>query len=107
MSRPPSRYIFRGQRLTVAEIAALTGRDKANVHRCIEGESIREASEQSAPHYVTHDGKTLALSEWSRLTGIPRPTIIYRLSRGWPVAKVLSTQPMKCGRWKQRARSQS
>lgn len=39
--------------------------------------------------FLTHDGKTMNLSEWSQETGIPRTTIMYRLSKELPVERVL------------------
>ena len=39
--------------------------------------------------YITHNGKTMNITEWSRETGIPRTTIMYRLSKELPVEKVL------------------
>lgn len=38
---------------------------------------------------LTHNGKTLNISEWSKETGIPRTTIMYRLEKEWPIEKVL------------------
>ena len=41
--------------------------------------------------YLTHDGKTLSLAEWSRATGIKRSTITQRIDAcGWPVSKALT-----------------
>lgn len=39
--------------------------------------------------YLTHDGKTLNISQWSKKTGIPRTTIMYRLDKDMPIEKVL------------------
>lgn len=39
--------------------------------------------------YLTHEGKTLNISEWAKETGIPRSTITYRNSKGLPVDKIL------------------
>ena len=39
--------------------------------------------------YLTHDGKTMNISDWSKETGIPRSTIAYRMSKEMPVEKVL------------------
>ena len=38
---------------------------------------------KSPKHFVTAKGKTLTLSEWSRLTGVSRATIRYRLNQNW------------------------
>ena len=39
--------------------------------------------------YLTYDGKTMNISEWSRETGIPRSTITYRISKEFPIEKIL------------------
>ena len=40
--------------------------------------------------FLTLNDKTLNLTQWSQLTGIPRPTISNRLSRGWSIEESLS-----------------
>jgi hypothetical protein len=47
-------------------------------------------------HLVTFEGRTLRLAEWSRLTGISKPALAYRLSRGWDVRDAL-TRPVTDG----------
>jgi hypothetical protein len=39
--------------------------------------------------YLTYEGKTMNISEWSKETGIPRSTIAYRISKELPIEKVL------------------
>lgn len=39
--------------------------------------------------YLTHEGKTMNITEWSKETGIPRSTISYRISKEMPIEKVL------------------
>lgn len=43
--------------------------------------------------FITHDGKTLCLSEWAVVSGIKRPTIEARIRRGWAFAKAISEPP--------------
>ena len=38
---------------------------------------------------ITYDNETHNISEWSKITGIPRTTIMYRLSKEMPIDKVL------------------
>lgn len=38
---------------------------------------------------ITFNNKTMNTSDWSRETGIPQPTIWYRLNKGLPVADIL------------------
>ena len=42
-------------------------------------------------HWITLDGITLHLSEWSRVTGIKGATLTQRLRNGWSVAEALTT----------------
>lgn len=37
---------------------------------------------------ITYNGETLNVSEWSEKTGIPRTTILYRLSKELPLSQV-------------------
>lgn len=39
--------------------------------------------------YLTHDNKTMNISEWSKETGIPRSTIMYRMNKEMPIEKIL------------------
>ena len=39
--------------------------------------------------YLTFEGKTLNISEWSKETGIPRTTIMYRMDKNMPIEKIL------------------
>lgn len=39
--------------------------------------------------YLTYDGRTMNISDWSKETGIPRSTIAYRMSKDMPIEKVL------------------
>ncbi len=43
---------------------------------------------------LTHDGKTLHIAAWSRLTGLSIGTIVRRLKLGWPVDRVLTEVPV-------------
>ena len=45
-------------------------------------------------HYVTWNGTTKTVVEWSIETGINEATIRNRLKRGWDVEKALTTPPM-------------
>ena len=39
--------------------------------------------------YLTYENKTMNIAEWSEETGVPRTTIMYRLSKNLPMNKVL------------------
>lgn len=46
---------------------------------------------------LTIDGKTLCITEWSELTGVPKGSIFNRLNRGWPERDAVY-QPIVKGR---------
>lgn len=50
---------------------------------------IKEDNPTPNAVYLTFEGKTQNISEWSKETGIPRSTIMYRLSKEMPIEKVL------------------
>lgn len=39
--------------------------------------------------YLTYENKTMNISEWAKETNIPRTTIMYRISKGMPIDKIL------------------
>jgi hypothetical protein len=47
----------------------------------------------STNRYLTLNGETHTLSDWSRLTGIHATTISNRINRGWSLEKALTTPP--------------
>ena len=55
------------------------------------------ANNKSSNRYLTFDGKTLTVTQWSELVGIPRTCILARLNRGWPLDQALSL-PVEAGK---------
>lgn len=49
-----------------------------------------QANNTSKNHYITHNGETHTISEWSDITGIKQNTITYRLKRGWCTERALT-----------------
>lgn len=43
-------------------------------------------------NYLTIDGVTRNISEWSKITGVPRTTILYRLSKNVPLDKLFNKE---------------
>ena len=54
-----------------------------------------QAQNMRSNREITHDGRTLCISEWARVTGIYRKTIAKRLSNGWTVSQALTTPVSK------------
>lgn len=50
---------------------------------------IKKKNPTPTARYLTHEGKTMNISEWSKETGIPRTTIMHRLDKKMPIDKVL------------------
>lgn len=46
---------------------------------------------------ITFEGKTMCALDWSKLTGIPRNTLLYRLSKKWPAELILKYKKYKKG----------
>lgn len=53
-------------------------------------DSIIQNNNFSRNRFVTYNGVTLSISQWSKITGIHRNTLDYRLKRGWEVGKALN-----------------
>lgn len=52
-----------------------------------------QANNKRNNRYITYDGTTKTLSEWSQQFGIGEATIRARLNRGWDIDKALNTPP--------------
>ena len=53
-----------------------------------------QANNRSSNHFLTYDGKTLTIQQWSDETGIPRGCIGQRIAAGWDVCRTL-TEPVQ------------
>lgn len=47
---------------------------------------------QRTSHFITFDGKTQTISQWSRELDIPYDTLYSRISRGWSIDRALTTK---------------
>lgn len=59
------------------------------------GEVLKKYYQDNEPAnatYLTIDGETKNLSEWSRITGIPRTTLLYRLNKNMPLDQVFKKE---------------
>ena len=45
---------------------------------------------QKGNHFVTYKGHTRTMSEWSRITGIPRQTLALRIASKWPLEQAFT-----------------
>lgn len=99
----PKLYEFRGELLSVKEIAARTGLSldvvyaRRSGNRVLEGDELKDPFPDLPPHAkpVTFRGRTHSIAEWSRLTGIPRHALYQRLEAGWPIRRALTEPTMR------------
>ena len=56
--------------------------------------TIEQANNKTINHYITYNGETHTIAEWSRITGIPKYSISYRVKNNWEVSRML-TQPIR------------
>lgn len=77
--------------------------DRGDAPNCRWATKKEQAANRSSTHFVTHDGKTHSITEWSRLTGISRYTIAFRLAHGWPISDALTKPPRLIGHQKKSA----
>jgi hypothetical protein len=52
----------------------------------------RQSQNRSYCHRLTFNGKTQTASEWARELGLKPETVIWRVKKGWPVEKTLTTK---------------
>lgn len=56
-----------------------------------------QQSNKSSLHLLTVNGETHTVSEWSKLTGIPRTTLTNRILLGWSPSEVITPGRRKRG----------
>ena len=57
---------------------------------CIWADALTQSNNRNCCVYITHNGETHTMAEWSSILGIAFTTIRGRLNKGWPVELVLS-----------------
>jgi len=59
---------------------------------------VSNARNKRSNRVLTHNGQSLCISEWAEILGLTESAIAHRLSRGWDMAKVLTTPLRKTRR---------
>lgn len=55
--------------------------------------SAEQANNRRTTRRLTHEGETLTLAEWSKVTGIKATTLYNRIWSGWPPSRALTEPP--------------
>jgi hypothetical protein len=56
---------------------------------------LEQARNQRSNVWITANGKTMLMRDWSRETGIPEPTLHRRLKANWTHERTVSERPMR------------
>lgn len=64
---------------------------------CVWASRAEQSRNTRTSKKITYDGRTLSITEWAELTGIPRDTLKARVSRLGYTAQEALTKPVKCG----------
>jgi hypothetical protein len=64
---------------------------------------IQQSRNTHSNHWITYDGRTLTITQWSRETGIDIATILYRMRAGWSLHETF-TIPRRHGNRRNRAK---
>lgn len=99
MGRQANRYSYRGQQLTLVELAALAGVNRNAMYARIHSygftvdravETVGNLRGGHKPNWITFEGTTHTLHEWARLANLDPNTLNWRLSNGWTVEQALT-----------------
>jgi len=58
----------------------------------VDSRKVRRKAQVRPMITLTHEGKTLTISEWSKATGVYDRTIYYRFKKGWPADRCLAAK---------------
>jgi hypothetical protein len=108
IGRPPKLFLFRGQRMTVKQVQAITGlsdsgvRSRISGDTVLEGEDLKDRHQEPKKHEVIifYRGQAKNVATWAREIGISVSTLHCRLAWGWTIEQALTVQPVST---KQRA----
>ena len=86
---------FRGERLTIAELAERLGVRAALIQRRLVAGWDAERAVTMPPRHntITFRGETRTVCAWARHLGLNVKTVVERLRRGWPVERALTESP--------------
>ena len=101
-----NRYVtFRGERMTIAELARRSGISYRLLHKRLQhGWPLEDAiaAPKRGRNRLTLNGVTLTIVEWTKRLGFSQETIRHRMRRGLPVEQILSPKKWEGGRGRHR-----
>lgn len=59
---------------------------------CRWADIFTQANNTRKNKYISYNGQSHSISEWSRLVGLSSGTLNYRINSGWPIEKALTTK---------------
>jgi hypothetical protein len=83
---------YKGEKYTITDLAKKVNMKRGTLYRRIitKGWSVEKAVETEVENLIEYNGETHTISEWSKITGIYKETIRYRLKNGWSIEKALT-----------------
>lgn len=62
---------------------------------CVWGTRFDQSNNRRDTRFIEYEGVRMSLSRWAARVGLPRTTIVYRYTKGWPAEKILFTKLRK------------
>src|SRR3990167_4783924 len=78
-----------GERPDGCSLDRIKSDENYNPDNCRWSNKFTQAQNRRTVIWIEHEGQRLCASEWSRVTGIPRQTILQRHRKGWLPSQVL------------------
>ena len=96
--RVARQFLFRGQWMTVNQIATLLNVTTTTVYKRISGETVLDTKGRRGIHYdirctaimIFHKGENRCASDWAKLLGMKPSTFHSRMRQGWSMERIIS-----------------
>ncbi len=77
-------YPLRAVSRNIVKSCGHVRKEKASKHL----EEYKKTHDHPSCVYITYHGERRSISEWARITGVARTTIMYRMNHGYPLEEV-------------------
>ncbi|MEO9337209.1 hypothetical protein ABFT80_07220 [Mesorhizobium sp. SB112] len=103
--RRPVLYDFRGQCLSIKDIAKLAGVSEGTAYnrrcgnRVLDSDELIDPVKEVPAHakLLAFRGQTHSIVDWAKLIGIPKDSLYQRLRHGWSLKRALTEPVMQAG----------